>query len=189
MLEFTNLDWEEVYVGSPITKSTTYTNTGIGTITNLVITIESTDPYAIINGNTVTISPNNDWISPDEVWIQNSQFPQYNGDETNQVKIGALDSILRDYRDTCLYCFSMTIGKPAERLATFTATAKYKYTVMPDPTAIPPILGGVEDVTTIGVYTIMEKKDLDSARAILAEVTAVSLENQKRYKENDFIPL
>ena len=194
-LTFTDLDWGEIKVGDPAkTKNISYTNTGAGTVSNLSITVDCSDPNAVINGTTsVTFDVFSDWISPDSALIQNSYYPQFNGDESGQIPARGGAEILDKYKDTVLYCISLSIGSPYEKTVITTVTANYTYTIIvpADPIAVPPTTGSetITQETSSGIYTIIEKKDLGSTEPALKAIIAQADINQEKYENNGKIPL
>ena len=178
-------DWGNIIVGTSETFNITYNTSGPGTISNLVITVEtgSENTDVVINNYTVTITPQSDWISPDLIKIQNAQYPAYQGDISNQIVTNKISDITNNYLDTILYCFEFNIEPPVDRSGSVTATANYTLTVVTpaDPTATPPIVGSTDitQETETQVYTFTERKNLDSAKAILEQLTDIGLSNQQ----------
>ena len=175
-------DWGYIIVGEPQTFNITYSNPGPGVASNVVVTLQSDDENAVINGSSVTITPTSDSISPDLIKIQNAQYPLYDGDTSNQIVTTKISEITENYLSTILYCFEFNIEEPIDKVGSVTATADYTLTVTTpaDPTATPPITGSVEvtQETETQIYTYTSRKNLDSARAILDELSDIGITNQ-----------
>ena len=197
-LTFTNLDWVDATVNDPpAVKNITYVNVGPGTILGTpTFTIDCPDPYAIKGVNTVTFDVFSDWISPDDCNIQNSHYPQYSGDTSNQVWTKGPGELIDNYKDTCLYCYALHINSPLWKTVVTTVTANYRYMIAipptpTDPPTVPPPADTIiiTDEVSVGYYTIIEKKDLSKTKPQLDQITAFSEANVKRYEAGGKIPL
>ena len=197
-IEFLDLDWGVITAGDPIPdtiKDVKWVNIGTGVVSNLTLSMVSDDTNAIFDpaNDTVTFNVISDLISTDNALIQNSYFPQFNGDVSGQIQTVGAGEILSKYKDTVLYCISAETGKPYEKNVMTTMTANYTYTVtvVADPIAVPPVLGSVvvTQETCDGIYAVIERKNLSDAEPTLKLIVEQTIINQKKYKDNGLIPL
>ena len=165
-------DWGYIIVGEPQTFNITYNITGYDAVSNIVVTLQTNVENATINNSTITITPTSGWISPDLIKIQNAQYPLYDGDTTNQIVTTDIADINANYLNTLLYCFEFSIEEPIDRAGTVTATATYTVTT----SDIPP---QITQETETQIYTFTARKNLDSARAILSEISNIGITNQQ----------
>jgi len=176
-------DWGYIIVGVPQTFNITYSTSGSGVISNIVITLQTDVNNASINGSTITITPASDWISPDLIKFQNSEYPLFQGDTSNQIITNSISDIFNNYLDTLLYCFEFNIEEPIDKVGSVTATATYTVTttIPADPTATPPVpeSSEVTQETETQIYTFTARKNLDSARTILNDLSNIGITNQQ----------
>ena len=182
-------DWGKIYVGESKVFTISYSNTGGGTVSDLNVTVTSDVENVSITDLSATIVPTSGWISPDTFKFQNSMYPQYSGDTSNQVEVLNESEIFDNYQDSLLYCFSMKVGSPTEKSGTVVATATYTYTVPGDPLGVPPTTDVITQETTSQVYEFTEVKNLDSLGITLTTLVDMGTTNQEIYESNNFEPL
>lgn len=171
-------DWGYITVGIPQTFEITYSINNSNNVSNIILTLETDSTDTVITNNTVVITPTSDWISPDSIKFQNAELPLYPGDTSNQIEITGVSNITENYSDTLLYCIQLNITQPITKSASVTATATYTLST-PDPD-YPTNAPDITQETETQIYTFIEQKNIDSAKATLEQLIDIGISNQNK---------
>jgi len=175
-------DWGSVLVGENQSKSIGWSSDEVGDISDVVLSVTAVDDpswtYQINSSIDVEVIPTASYISDDVVQFQNLDYPQYEGDTSNQVTVDSMTTVINDYAETALYVFKMEVGEPTSKSASISVRAEYTLTVPGDPLAVPPTSEVVTQEVATAVYSIVEEKNLDSLNAQLEQLVEITNENQ-----------